>query len=93
MQEIILASAPQNEDPLPPSVEDEDYYTREIPKIKTIQFGQYEIDTWYSAPYPEEYNGQPLIYICEYCLKYMKSCYVAGRHKVCLLGSFGALLV
>ncbi|KAI8817071.1 acyl-CoA N-acyltransferase [Fimicolochytrium jonesii] len=52
-----------------------------IPKIKAVQLGSYEIETWYSAPYPEEYNGQPLLYICEYCFKYMKSKYVAGRHK------------
>lgn len=25
-----------------------------------IQFGQYEITTWYSAPYPQEYARQVL---------------------------------
>jgi hypothetical protein len=53
-----------------------------VAKIKTIQFGNYEIDTWYAAPYPEEYNQQPVLYICEYCLKYVKSEYVLERHKV-----------
>ncbi|KNC95952.1 uncharacterized protein SPPG_08703 [Spizellomyces punctatus DAOM BR117] len=61
--------------------DDEFFYAPVIPKINTIQLGVWEIDTWYAAPYPEEYNGQPLIYICEYCFKYMKSQYVAGRHK------------
>ncbi|KAI8593235.1 acyl-CoA N-acyltransferase [Geranomyces variabilis] len=51
------------------------------PKINSIYFGTREINTWYSAPYPEEYNGQSHIYICEYCFKYMKSQYLAGRHK------------
>jgi histone acetyltransferase MYST1 len=47
----------------------------ELTKVKyidTIQFGNYEIDTWYFSPYPEEYGKQPKLFICEYCLKYMK---------------------
>ncbi|RKP21059.1 hypothetical protein ROZALSC1DRAFT_27499 [Rozella allomycis CSF55] len=52
-------------------------------RIRTILFGKYEIDPWYSAPYPEEYithNG--ILYICEYCFKYMKSYVVLVRHMV-----------
>jgi len=53
-------------------------------KIKTIRFGVYDIDTWYSAPYPEEYQCVPdgRLWLCEFCLKYMKSGFVAGRHRV-----------
>ncbi|KAF7732573.1 hypothetical protein EC973_003320 [Apophysomyces ossiformis] len=54
----------------------------EVPKIKKIRFGDHFIDTWYVAPYPEEYSRHPILYICEYCMKYMKSSYVAGRHKI-----------
>lgn len=36
------------------------------------QIGKYEIDTWYFSPYPDEYMKQSKLYICEYCLKYMK---------------------
>ncbi|KAJ3119751.1 hypothetical protein HK098_005195 [Nowakowskiella sp. JEL0407] len=50
-------------------------------KIKKVVMGKYVIDTWYSAPYPEEYNSQSTLYLCEFCLKYMKSQYVLGRHK------------
>ncbi|KZF24944.1 hypothetical protein L228DRAFT_236099 [Xylona heveae TC161] len=50
-------------------------------KIKCINFGGYEIDTWYAAPYPEEYSRNRVLYICEFCLKYMNSDYVAWRHK------------
>ncbi|KAJ3184222.1 hypothetical protein HDU87_005069 [Geranomyces variabilis] len=60
---------------------DDVYYAPAEPKINSIYFGTREINTWYSAPYPEEYNGQSHIYICEYCFKYMKSQYLAGRHK------------
>lgn len=59
----------------------------DAPKIKMIRFGGYDIDTWYVAPYPEEYSQHPVLFICEFCLKYMKSAYVAGRHKVGLTGS------
>src|SRR5437588_1887768 len=29
------------------------------PRIKTIRFGEWEMDTWYVAPYPEEYTYNP----------------------------------
>jgi len=51
-------------------------------KIKCISFGGYEIDTWHAAPYPEEYSRNRVLYICEFCLKYMNSDFVAWRHKV-----------
>jgi histone acetyltransferase SAS3 len=52
-------------------------------KIECIHFGDYEIDTWYAAPYPEEYSRNRVLWICEFCLKYMNSEYVCWRHKVC----------
>ncbi|KAF2812406.1 uncharacterized protein BDZ99DRAFT_439527 [Mytilinidion resinicola] len=51
-------------------------------KIKCISFGGWEIDTWHAAPYPEEYSKNRVLYICEFCLKYMNSDYVAWRHKL-----------
>lgn len=51
-------------------------------KIKCVNFGGYEIETWYAAPYPEEYSRNRVLYICEFCLKYMNSDYVAWRHKL-----------
>ncbi|KAJ5605637.1 hypothetical protein N7510_008418 [Penicillium lagena] len=51
-------------------------------KIKYINFGGFEIETWYAAPYPEEYSRNRVLYICEFCLKYMNSDYVAWRHKL-----------
>lgn len=53
-------------------------------KISIIRFGVYDIDTWYSAPYPEEYAKVPdgRLWLCEYCLKYMKSGFIAERHQV-----------
>ncbi|KAE8748833.1 hypothetical protein FOCC_FOCC004427 [Frankliniella occidentalis] len=45
-----------------------------------IEFGQYEIETWYSSPFPQEYARLPKLYLCEFCLKYTKSKAVLDRH-------------
>ncbi|KAL9931954.1 hypothetical protein V8E36_009269 [Tilletia maclaganii] len=52
--------------------------------IKCIRFGEYDIDTWYQAPYPEEYSLVPdgRLWMCEFCLKYMKSRFMASRHRM-----------
>jgi histone acetyltransferase MYST1 len=40
--------------------------------IDKIQIGKYEIDAWYFSPYPDEYGKQNKLWVCEFCLKYMK---------------------
>uniref|UniRef100_W5KBF5 histone acetyltransferase n=1 Tax=Astyanax mexicanus TaxID=7994 RepID=W5KBF5_ASTMX len=45
-----------------------------------IEFGNYEIKTWYSSPYPPEYTRLQKLYLCEFCLKYMKSPNILQRH-------------
>ena len=56
-------------------------------RIRSIRFGPYDIKTWYDAPFPEEYASTPdgRLWICEFCLKYMKSPFAATRHQVCHL--------
>ncbi|KAG6898214.1 hypothetical protein C0992_003326 [Termitomyces sp. T32_za158] len=53
-------------------------------RIRSIRFGQYEIQTWYDAPFPEEYATIPdgRLWICEFCLKYMKSRFACERHRL-----------
>ena len=56
--------------------------------------GIYEINTWYFSPYPDEYGQQKELYICEYCLKYMRlrksivahkeKCYFRAPPGVCV---------
>ncbi|KAF9048533.1 acyl-CoA N-acyltransferase [Panaeolus papilionaceus] len=52
-------------------------------RIRTIRFGPFDITTWYDAPFPEEYATIPdgRLWICEFCLKYMKSRFGAIRHQ------------
>ncbi|KAG0735647.1 hypothetical protein G6F16_008324 [Rhizopus arrhizus] len=54
---------------------------QELSKISKISFGNYLIDTWYIAPYPEEYNQNDILYICEHCMKYMRSSFITKRHQ------------
>ena len=51
-------------------------------RIKKMEIGRFEIATWYSSPYPEEYARLPKIYLCEFCLKYMKTATILRRHLV-----------
>ncbi|OBZ72296.1 Histone acetyltransferase KAT7 [Grifola frondosa] len=53
-------------------------------RIRRIRFGEFDIETWYDAPFPEEYANIPdgRLWICEFCLKYMKSRFSAGRHQM-----------
>jgi histone acetyltransferase SAS3 len=78
-----LAAADSNEINIP-SDDPGENLLKAASKIKCVNFGGFEIDTWYAAPYPEEYSRNRVLYICEFCLKYMASSYVAWRHKVSL---------
>ena len=54
----------------------------QVKNIETIELGRYEIDTWYFSPYPDEFAHCKKLYICEFCLKYMKKKKTLNRHKV-----------
>ena len=57
----------------------------EMTKIKNVQrilLGKYEIETWYFSPYPSSFCETGTLYICEYCLKYMKKKESLQRHKM-----------
>eukprot|EP01127_Copromyxa_protea_P024530 TRINITY_DN971_c0_g1_i2.p1 TRINITY_DN971_c0_g1~~TRINITY_DN971_c0_g1_i2.p1 ORF type:complete len:413 (-),score=68.72 TRINITY_DN971_c0_g1_i2:27-1265(-) len=56
----------------------------EITKVKninTIELGKYEVDTWYYAPYPDNFSDCSKLYMCDFCLKYMKKKRTLMRHK------------
>ncbi|GFG39457.1 hypothetical protein Cfor_08406 [Coptotermes formosanus] len=59
-------------DPTSVALEEEHEALTKVKYIDRIQIGRYEIDTWYFSPYPEEYGKQSKLWICEYCLKYMR---------------------
>ncbi|CAG9865209.1 unnamed protein product [Phyllotreta striolata] len=49
---------------------------------KYIEMGKFEMEVWYQSPYPDDYARLPKLYICEYCLRYMKSQTILHRHVV-----------
>ncbi|KAL0280890.1 UNVERIFIED_CONTAM: hypothetical protein PYX00_002054 [Menopon gallinae] len=59
-------------DPTTAALEKEHEAITKVKYIDKIQIGKFEIDTWYFSPYPDEYGKQTKLWICEYCLKYMR---------------------
>jgi histone acetyltransferase MYST1 len=70
-------------DPTTAALEKEHEAITKVKYIDRIQIGRYEIDTWYFSPYPEEYGKQSKLWICEYCLKYMRLEKTYRYHLVC----------
>ncbi|KAI5474820.1 hypothetical protein MNV49_002374 [Pseudohyphozyma bogoriensis] len=55
--------------------------------ISKLHFGEFEIKTWYQAPFPEEFASVPggVLGVCEFCLKYFRgggNKGGLGRHKL-----------
>lgn len=59
----------------------DDVVTR-MKNIKMIQLGKHLIQPWYFSPYPEELTKVPVVYLCEFCLKFTKSMHCLKRHRV-----------
>jgi len=59
-------------DPTTAALEKEHEALTKVKYIDRIQIGRFEIDTWYFSPYPEDYGKCPKLWICEFCLKYMR---------------------
>ncbi len=57
----------------------DDVVTR-MKNIELIELGRHQIRPWYFSPYPQELVTLPCIYICEFCLKYVKSRTCLARH-------------
>ncbi|XP_071161804.1 histone acetyltransferase KAT5-like [Mytilus galloprovincialis] len=63
----------------------DDIVTR-MKNVELIELGQNRIKPWYFSPYPQELTSASIVYICEYCLKYVKSKKCLERHlSKCLL--------
>lgn len=40
--------------------------------IEWIRYGCYKIYTWYFSPYPDDFGKASNLFVCDYCMKYMK---------------------
>ncbi len=57
-----------------------------VKNIQTIVLGNYAINAWYYSPFPPEYSGYSTLYICEFCLKFVRSRDALERHaEHCIL--------
>jgi histone acetyltransferase MYST1 len=68
-------------DPTTAALEHEREEATKVKNIQSVEFGIYEMDTWYYSPFPEEYSTTPKLYMCEFCLKYMRKAKTLERHK------------
>ncbi|CAJ0963908.1 unnamed protein product, partial [Mesorhabditis belari] len=57
----------------------EDALTR-IRNIEMVELGRFRMVPWYFSPYPVELTRLPAIYLCEFCLKFLKSATCLRRH-------------
>jgi histone acetyltransferase MYST1 len=59
-------------DPAVVALEKEHEELTKVKNISRVAMGEWEVDTWYYSPYPDEYAGVDRLYVCEFCLKYMR---------------------
>merc|ERR1719295_1061239 len=57
----------------------DDAITR-MKNVELIELGRHRIKPWYFSPYPIQLVSLPCIFICEFCLKYVKSRTCLERH-------------
>ncbi|VDL85433.1 unnamed protein product [Schistocephalus solidus] len=74
-----LTTLPRQTGSMVSSHHEQDVVTR-IRNLEWIEIGQYRIKPWYFSPYPVELVSADCVYICEFCLKYLKSRTCLRRH-------------
>ena len=52
-----------------------------IRNISRVEFGRYVLFPWYFSPYPEAFNQEDCIFICEFCLSYYGDLKSFTRHR------------
>lgn len=69
-------------DPTTAALEKEHEHITMIKYINKLRLGKFEIETWYFSPYPEGYGRVDTLYVCQYCLKYMKYLKTYRDHSI-----------
>lgn len=77
-----IPSAPRMTGSLVSDRSHDDIITR-MKNIDCIELGRHRLKPWYFSPYPQELTTLPILYLCEFCLKYLKSLKCLQRHLVC----------
>uniref|UniRef100_A0A8C5MK00 Histone acetyltransferase KAT5 n=1 Tax=Leptobrachium leishanense TaxID=445787 RepID=A0A8C5MK00_9ANUR len=74
-----IPSAPRMTGSLVSDRSHDDIITR-MKNIECIELGRHRLKPWYFSPYPQELTVLPVLYLCEFCLKYQKSLKCLQRH-------------
>eukprot|EP00049_Salpingoeca_infusionum_P015531 m.303545 g.303545 ORF g.303545 m.303545 type:complete len:433 (-) comp15893_c0_seq14:3131-4429(-) len=53
---------------------------RKQSRMSEIIMGENRVPVWYTSPYPQEYQRQKTVWICEFCLQYFKDDGQLVRH-------------
>jgi histone acetyltransferase MYST1 len=68
-------------DPALAAFEREHEETTKVKNIEKIIMGGWEVEAWYYSPFPEAYCDLETLYVCEYCLTYMRKVRTFRHHK------------
>ncbi|XP_016137190.1 histone acetyltransferase KAT5-like isoform X3 [Sinocyclocheilus grahami] len=74
-----IPSAPRMTGSLVSDRSHDDIVTR-MKNIDCIELGRHRLKPWYFSPYPQELTSLLILYLCEFCLKYLKSLKCLQRH-------------
>ncbi|XP_069500921.1 histone acetyltransferase KAT5 isoform X1 [Ambystoma mexicanum] len=74
-----IPSAPRMTGSLVSDRSHDDIITR-MKNIECIELGRHRLKPWYFSPYPQELTTLPVLYLCEFCLKFVKSLKCLQRH-------------
>uniref|UniRef100_A0A8C1V5B5 Histone acetyltransferase KAT5 n=1 Tax=Cyprinus carpio TaxID=7962 RepID=A0A8C1V5B5_CYPCA len=74
-----IPSAPRMTGSLVSDRSHDDIVTR-MKNIECIELGRHRLKPWYFSPYPQELTSLLILYLCEFCLKYLKSLKCLQRH-------------
>lgn len=69
---MAISSGGGNWHPQDPSFEKEHEEMTKIKNVERIIMGHHAVECWYYSPFPEQYSNVSTLYVCEYCLSYMK---------------------
>jgi histone acetyltransferase MYST1 len=76
----ILDDSAHPADPVVAALERAREDQTKVRTVDCVQIGRWELDAWYYSPYPAEYANLPKLYLCEWCLKYMRRPETLARH-------------
>lgn len=68
-------------DPSLKELEEEHEEATKVKNIAKIVMGSWEVEAWYYSPYPKEYSNESTLYVCDYCLSYMRKAKTLKKHK------------